>query len=79
MLEKNGQELHVTVWATDSQLLQNIGKSSLCDFFPSCDYIFQVGSFSVINFNYCHYSIKYFTQKMEWRSVFMTQKYRKMK
>ena len=34
MLEKNGQELRVTVWATDSQLLQNIGKFSLCKFFP---------------------------------------------
>ena len=45
MLEKNGQELRVTVWATDSQLLQNIGKFSLCDFFHPVTIYFKRAHF----------------------------------
>ena len=28
MLEKNGQEIHVTVWASDIELIKNIGNVS---------------------------------------------------
>ena len=66
MLEKNGQEIHVTVWASNIELIKNIGNVSSLIIFshpsPIIVYMFDISLCWAITLPYFHCSYTYFTE-----------------
>ena len=82
MLEKNGQEIHVTVWASDIELIKNIGNVSSLIIFDhppksSCMCLKYVYA-GLLPFPIFTVPIQ-ILQKMECKYAFMMQKYAKMR